>query len=131
MRSLPDKLCFRNGLMAALVSMLLCMTAAQSRGQAGSTGLDTPQGSQPHVERGIVPEDNPFPPALREKALKQQSEQRQKRLVSDATRLLALAQSLQSDVVKPNRETSSSEDLRKAEEIEKLARSVKDKMRAD
>ncbi|HWZ52574.1 MAG TPA: hypothetical protein VNW54_14025 [Granulicella sp.] len=54
---------------------------------------------------------------------------RQKRLVSDTQRLLALANELRTEVLTSGTETMTPAMLHKMDEIEKLARSVKDKMR--
>ena len=54
---------------------------------------------------------------------------RQKQLVLDTQKLLALANQLKSDVDKSNKDTLSLDVIRKADEIEKLARSVKEKMK--
>jgi hypothetical protein len=54
---------------------------------------------------------------------------RQKRLVSDTQRLLTLANELKTEVASSGTETITPEMLRQMDEIEKLARSVKDRMR--
>ena len=54
---------------------------------------------------------------------------RQKQLVQDTQRLLALATELKTEVDKSNKDMMSIDVIRKAETIEKLARSVKDKMK--
>jgi nitric oxide reductase activation protein len=55
--------------------------------------------------------------------------ERQKQLVSDTQKLLALAQELKADVDKSTKDTLSVDVVRKADEIEKLAHSVKEKMK--
>jgi nitric oxide reductase activation protein len=54
---------------------------------------------------------------------------RQKRLVEDTERLLSLANELKADVDKSNKDTLSLDVIRKADEIEKLAHNVKEKMK--
>ena len=54
---------------------------------------------------------------------------RQKHLESDTKRLLALANELNTEIASSSMETMTPEMIRKMSEIEKLARSVKDKMR--
>jgi len=54
---------------------------------------------------------------------------RQASLKSDTDKLLKLAMELKDSVDKSNENTLSVDVLKKAEEIEKLARSVKDKMK--
>ena len=55
--------------------------------------------------------------------------QRQKDLVRDTQKLYALASQLKADVAKSNKDTLSIDVIKKADEIEKLAKSVKDKMK--
>ncbi len=57
--------------------------------------------------------------------------ERQKTLVADTDKLLALAQQLKADVDKSNKDTLSLDVVKRAEQIEKLARSVKEKMRGN
>jgi hypothetical protein len=59
----------------------------------------------------------------------QRNVERQKHLVSDTERLVALANELKLEVAKSGSETLTPEMQHKIAEIEKLARSVKDKMR--
>jgi nitric oxide reductase activation protein len=54
---------------------------------------------------------------------------RQKQLVLDTQKLLALANELKVEVDKSNKDTMSLDVIRKADEIEKLAHSVKEKMK--
>ena len=58
------------------------------------------------------------------------NEERQKELVRDTDKLLALATELKSEVDKTNKDVLSVEVVKKAEEMEKLARTVKDRMRS-
>ena len=54
---------------------------------------------------------------------------RQKQLVADTERLLNLANELKADVDKSNKDTLSLDVIKKADEIEKLAHNVKEKMK--
>jgi hypothetical protein len=54
---------------------------------------------------------------------------RQKRLVADTEKLLALATDLKAQVDKSTKDTLSVDVIKKADEIEKLARSVKERMK--
>ena len=60
---------------------------------------------------------------------KMRNTDRQKRLVADTDKLLALATDLKAQVDKSNKDTLSVDVIKKAEEIEKLARSVKERMK--
>jgi hypothetical protein len=55
--------------------------------------------------------------------------ERHKKLVDDTARLVSLAGELKTDVDKSNKDTMSLDVIRKADEIEKLAHSVKEKMK--
>jgi type VI protein secretion system component VasF len=56
--------------------------------------------------------------------------QRQQDIVDQTTKLLVLAQELKADVDKSSKDQLSTSVIKKAEEIEKLAKSVKDKMKS-
>ncbi|MDE3161676.1 MAG: hypothetical protein KGL64_00325 [Acidobacteriota bacterium] len=62
------------------------------------------------------------------KQLRALNEQRQKQIVADTERLLHLAEELNRDLDGSNN-LPADEEMRKVSQIEKLARSVKDKMR--
>ncbi|HEX3438144.1 MAG TPA: hypothetical protein VHT24_15350 [Pseudacidobacterium sp.] len=60
---------------------------------------------------------------------KRRNNQRQQDLVNDTNKLLQLAQQLKTEVDKSNKDELSLNVVKKAEEIEKLAKSVKEKMK--
>jgi hypothetical protein len=68
-------------------------------------------------------------PRLEEQQAKSRNNDRQKRLVADTNKLLALAADLKQQVDKTDKDAPSVDVVKKAEEIEKLAKSVKDKMK--
>jgi hypothetical protein len=79
---------------------------------------------------GRTDQDNiSFSPLLEEQQTRSRNNERQKRLQGDADRLLALAASLKQDLDKSDKSTASVDVFHKAEEIEKLAKSVKDHMK--
>ena len=55
--------------------------------------------------------------------------QRQEQIVAETTKLLALAQDLKAEVDKSNKNTLSIDVVKKAEAIEKLSKSIKERMR--
>ena len=55
--------------------------------------------------------------------------ERQKKLQADTDKLLALATALKTDMDKSTKDTLSLDVVRKADEIEKLAHSVKERMK--
>jgi hypothetical protein len=64
-----------------------------------------------------------------EKQAKLRNEDRQKRLIADTDKLLQLATELHNDVGKTDQHILSLDVVRRADEIEKLAHSVKERMK--
>ena len=98
----------------------------------GSVG--NPQNSRmpqtPGSPSSSFPDLNPeLPASTRERQAKMQNEERQKRLVEDTERLLTLATQLHDDVAKTNKNILSIDVVKRADEIERLAHAVKDRMR--
>ena len=135
--------------MAAGVALLMLggLSRALSAGQmtpASMSQIQQPQ--QPSAQTQGLPQ-NPMaqPPSLsdaatgnksddpmmsaRARQAKIRDDERQKRLVSDTEKLLALATQLHSDVAKTNKDILSLDVVKRADEIEKLAHSVKLGMR--
>jgi hypothetical protein len=95
-----------------------------------------PQGGRqmPGLPAGPGMGTNPAEPDPMESHRAEQQEKlrnsdRQKRLVADTDKLLALATDLKAQVDKSNKDTLSVDVIKKAEEIEKLAHSVKERMK--
>ena len=81
---------------------------------------------------GIAPEDEPaVPPQAQKEMEKKANLQRQTDLKRDTEKLLKLSTELKEYVDKSNENVLSLEVVKKAEEIEKLAHSVKVKMRGE
>lgn len=71
----------------------------------------------------------PLPPQIQEQQDRSRNSERQKRLVADTNKLLVLATQLKEDVDKTNKDVMSVDVIKKADEIEKLAHSVKERMK--
>lgn len=112
----------RNRLVACLLSCSL-LTAASAQMQ-DSTTIQS-QGPQFGREKPKDPMEEKMEHD-REKAL---NKQRQANLQKDTDRLLKLATELKEYVDRSNEHTLSLDVIKKADEIEKLAKSVKDKMK--
>jgi hypothetical protein len=121
--------------MWALAGGLALATGSGARCQTGSGEVNVPQISQ----EGAPPTTTvaPFNPADRTMT-KMEAEQakmrnagRQKQLVEDTQKLLALANELKTDVDKSTKDTMSLDVIRKADEIEKLAHNVKERMKGN
>ncbi len=68
-------------------------------------------------------------PAMQEQLGERRNSERQKQLIADTEKLFLLAQQLKEEVAKSNKDQLSVGVVKKSEEIEKLAKSVKEKMR--
>jgi hypothetical protein len=104
-------------------ALLLCLSVAAQSPGLPQPGLDHGQSSArfPTQTQDEQPQVAPEIEAKRIKALNQM---RHKAMIDDATHLLALARELNDDTAN----LSPGDRLRKAGEIEKLAKSVKEKM---
>jgi hypothetical protein len=102
---------------------------ALTSGGAGHSQSTTIQGHSPiprqDVETLSADDANPTSTQKRQLAL---NAQRQKQMVADASKLLKLAQELNDEVAASHPGAWAPEQLRKIAEIEKLARSVREKM---
>ncbi len=84
------------------------------------------------VPPGFGEPPNPADPMQRQQQQRMEKARnvdRQKQLEQDTDKLLALAKELKEEVSKSNKDTLSIDVVKKAAEIEKLAKSVKDRMR--
>ena len=119
---------------ALLSSFLLFIFFA---GTASSQSAPSPMGEPPAPNASPDPQFGPQPgpttlPGTREQMKKMQRElnvARQKQLKDDTTRLLELATALKDSVDKTNEHVLSLDVVKKAEEIEKLAKHIKTNMR--
>jgi len=106
-----------------------CSNAPCMSTPSPSTG--TQQGSHsPQIPSPLATDpDTSQNPRMEQDQAKMRNMERQKKLVDDTEKLLALATELKTDVDKSNKDTLSLDVIRKADEIEKLAHSVKEKMK--
>jgi hypothetical protein len=117
----------RNVLRVASASVCaLFLRVAPSVAQ-GASRLEVPQVPSSRRDRDHDDNDPTLPPAATKKAL---LEQRQKDIKKDIEKLFDLATQLKAEVEKTDATTTLSLAMvRRAEEIEKLARSIKDNAR--
>jgi hypothetical protein len=73
--------------------------------------------------------ETPLDARMEQDQAKMRNLDRQKKLVDDTAKLVSLANELKADVDKSNKDMLSLDVIRKADEIEKLAHSVKEKMK--
>jgi hypothetical protein len=92
------------------------------------TRTPTPPGAAPNPAGN---EDDPMAHRMSVQAAMKRNTLRQQQIVDDTTKLLQLAQQLKDEVDKSTKNTLSVSVIKKADEIEKLAKSVKEKMREE
>jgi hypothetical protein len=90
-----------------------------------------PQGRANPGNAHGAPEPDAISHGIEERMAVRRNSERQKMLVADTDRLLALAQQLKADVDKTDKDVLSIDVVKRAEQIEKLAKSVKEKMRGN
>lgn len=86
---------------------------------------------QPSLGRDDMSSPDDYETIMAEKRLRAFNIERQKQMVADADKLLKLAKELNDEVAASNAGTLTPEQLHKIAEIEKLARSVKQRMTAN
>ena len=96
---------------------------------AQSMGTQTPDASMPGGRQQQQDKDDPFAAQRKQDMVKKQNELRQQEIKKDTDKLLELANELKQYVDKTNENIISLDVIKKAEQIEKLAHTVKDKMK--
>jgi hypothetical protein len=112
----------------ALTALLLLMLVSSPR----SFSQDAPP--VPPRPKPVFPEDEHQDQArvkIEKEMARRANQERQAQLMRDTNNLLKLATELKQSVEKSNENTLSVDVVKKAEEIEKLAHSVKEKMKAN
>ena len=112
-----------------ILSLFVALAVVPALHAQGSPSVSLPSSgpaNQPGFGRDAT---GALPPGSQERLEKGRQSERQKRLVADTDRLLNLATQLKADMDKTTKDTLSIEVIKKAEEIEKLAKSVKERMK--
>jgi hypothetical protein len=115
-------------LQVALAGLILVLSIEQTIAQMptpAQQGLNVPGMSQEPRK----PEDDPLRAQQEQKLAKIRNEDRQKKLVSDTDELLTLTADLKRQIDKTTPGTLSIDLIKKAGEIEKLAHSVKERLK--
>jgi hypothetical protein len=103
----------------------------QQVGDLPPIGATSPK--MPGMKGGMQPSDpnanDPLAGKLEDAQAKSRNVDRQKKLQADTERLLSLATELKEQVDKTDKNILSVDVIKKADEIEKLAKSVKDRMK--
>jgi len=87
------------------------------------------QGQQPQQLPSLIPDPGFGDSRLEHDQARLRNQDRQRQIVVDTQKLVELANQLNAAVEKSNKDTLSMDVIRKADEIEKLAKSVRDKMK--
>lgn len=113
--------------------------SGSSNGSSNPNGMPTLQGGGGRSNIPTSPvsappspldqDDTGIPPQTEIQQARMRNVERQKQLVADTQKLLDLANQLKADVDKSTKDTMSLDVIRKADEIEKLAHNVKEKMK--
>jgi hypothetical protein len=96
--------------------------------QAQQLAAPAPSNKTPAMDKASQPEQDPQGKTTDQKAAPPATE-RQKKLAADTDKLLELAKQLKEQVDKTNKDVLSVQVVKKAEEIEKLARNMKGEMK--
>jgi hypothetical protein len=96
-------------------------SAPTTSADAPAQKQDKSKADQPQEQKAAAADAKPLTP----------EEERQAQLVADTNRLYELAQELQAEVAKSNKNTLSLAVVKKAAEVEKLARSLKERMKPE
>ena len=128
MRSSFAKLRWAGAWVALLLAVSWTGVHSLSASQAPSQPPQLQSGPPPLFGEPPTPND-PMERQRQEKLAKARNVDRQKQLVQDTNKLLSLAKELKDEVDKSNPDTLSLDVVKKAGEIEKLAKSVKDRMK--
>jgi hypothetical protein len=106
-------------------------TGQLSQGTGQSTGKGSLGNTVPPSLPPIAPDLEPPSQDMQANQERMRNRDRQKQLVMDTQKLLTLANELKVDVDKSTKDTMSLDVIRKADEIEKLAHTVKEKMKGE
>jgi hypothetical protein len=109
------------------VLLLFCAGGRSLPALAQVSGAD--MGGPPPLHQAGAAEPSPEMARAEHKLAERRNEERQKELEGDTRKLLELAQALHEDVAKTNKNELSLDVIKRAEQIEKLAHSVREKMR--
>ncbi len=115
----------RVGTWLAGVLLLLAFTGARGVPEPGPQIV---QKTSPQRPQSPFDDDVDHNPAFSHKQLRAMNAERQKDLVADTNRLLKLAKELNAELEAAGSETLTPDQIRKVARIEKLARSVREKM---
>lgn len=113
----------------AVVGTVITYGRSQSRQNPPPIMSPTPSANIPSIGRPDPTGTDPLNARMADQQVRSRNSDRQKRLVSDTDKLVTLSKQLKDDVQGSDKQLPPSDLQKRAEEIEKLAKSVKDRMR--
>jgi hypothetical protein len=113
------------GMFLTLAMTLACAAAAQTAPTPADTSEKAPDAKSPDSSDSAAKAQ----PAPAKTAVSAQEAERQAKIVADTDKLCQLIQELKVEVAKSSKDTLSLSVIKKAAEIEKLAKSLKERMR--
>ena len=127
----------RNGLVRGsgglwAVLFIGSLVVGSATGGGSQTGMGGTGAQFPHGEQGDAKDTGKQDPGmarLQEQQAKSRNDDRQRRLVDDTAKLYVLAGELKEEVAKSDKNKLSLDVIKKADAIEHLAHSVKDRMK--
>ena len=127
--------CISGGLRALVLALglMAILPLASAQTPQDSNPQNTPPPADSKSADTKAPDskktESQTPPAKPKDEAAQREEERQAKIVADTERLYAMIQDLKAEVAKSSKDTLSVSVVKKASEIEKLARSLKERMR--
>ena len=127
--------CISGGLraLALALGLMAILPLASAQTPQDSNPQNTPPPADSKSADAKAPDakktESPTPPAKPKDEAAQREDERQAKIVADTERLYAMIQDLKAEVAKSSKDTLSVSVVKKASEIEKLARSLKERMR--
>lgn len=113
----------------ASAALALGISAPECRAQIAPPSSFPQQPPRPGIGVPPLGPEEPLPPQIQAQQARSRNNARQQKLVDDTNKLLELATQLKQEVDKTNKDTLSIDVIKKADEIEKLAHSVKERMK--
>lgn len=113
-----------------LIAVLALIAGQPARCQTGAGASNSPNGPRPpfSAHQDTASSFDDIDPMIMARRMTALNVERQKQMVSDANKLLKLARELNDEVAAANSDSFTPDQLRKIAEIEKLARSVRERM---
>jgi hypothetical protein len=125
----------RVAIIGAMLTTVTCVVAGSGQSRQNSpppiTGpSSSPIGANvPSIGRTDPLSTDPLSNRMEEQQMRSRNSDRQKRLVSDTDKLMTLVKQLKEQVESPDKPLQPNDVGKRAEEIEKLAKSVRDRMK--